>query len=101
MAQRELVQISKTVNGVTLYGWKPVGTIDPMPSLIVWLPEGSDPGTLYEAYKMELSHYGSTTGTSTGRMGVCYTCQMEFPRKRMQKVLGKWYCKRCFKENFA
>ena len=59
---------------------------------VVWLPEGSNPPSGYEAWMMNHSLVGTTSGDKKGRWAVCYECQCEFPISKMRKIKGKWYC---------
>lgn len=92
MADIELFQLERVINGQTVYAWKPLGAIDPMDDDVVWLPTGSTPPAGYEAWQMSLAYKGTRGRAGKGRWAVCSVCRYEAPRSEMVYYKGKWYC---------
>jgi hypothetical protein len=94
MADIELFQLERVINGQTVYAWKPEGSVDPMENDVVWLPSGSTPPVGYEAWKMSFAYRGTRGKAGKGQWAVCSVCRYEAPRSEMVYYKGKWYCTR-------
>jgi len=94
MADIELFQLTRELNGQTVYAWKPNGAIDPMDNDVLWLPSGQVPPEGYEAWQMALASRGTRGRAGKGRWAVCSVCRYEAPRSEMVFHKGKWYCTR-------
>lgn len=99
MELRRLVQVTELVDNQLLYGFKPIGSVDPLWEDLEWqatttpVPAGTEP------YMMNMSSYGQKD-SNPGRWNVCPICQEEFHEGEMITVQGRLYCTQngCYKD---
>jgi len=85
-------QVTRIVNGITQYGYKIIGTLDPEPADILWLNEGDAIDPLFEEYTMRMTVKGTRKGESPGNWATCHICRYEYPTVDMILSGGKYYC---------
>lgn len=92
MAARELVQVTRTVDGVVQYGFKTAGVRDPLEFDLTWQATATPVPAGYEPYMMYQSFRGTRGGVGKGRWGTCTTCLEDFPLAEMVTIKGRPYC---------
>lgn len=95
-------QVTRTdeFTGDVLLAWKVEDTIDPLYEDILWLEDGVDPPSGYEAYEMMVGVEGTRGSVGQGRWATCYICRYDYPISEMVKHRGRYYCKpqKCFED---
>lgn len=91
-----LYQVTCLIDGVVNYGYIPItgtGTPsqDPLPEEVVWLPGPNQTPADYMPWMMVDSTQAGMP-PKAGKGGACYLCDEFFPRSKMSKIRGKWYC---------
>ncbi len=92
MVARELVQVTREVDGAVQYAFKTAGVIDPLEFDLVWQVATTPTPAGYEPYMMYRSNRGTRGAVGKGRWGTCTTCTEDFPLNEMVTINGKTYC---------
>lgn len=92
MIRRAWKQVQRTQDGVTQYGFKTAGVVDPLEYDLRWeaaatpVPDGFEPYMMYESYT------GTRGAVGKGRWSQCYTCLEDFPISELTEYKGHLYC---------
>lgn len=93
MAQRDLTQVRRIVDGTEYFVFKMAGVRDPLESDLRFEVAASPVPVGYEAYMMWSSNYGTRGGVGKGKWATCATCGSDYPVTEMVRVHGRYYCR--------